>query len=186
MPAYFASLVDLCRFRNGPEDVPYAPRLLVALLVGCGALQVLFAWYHRAKSGTIAAALLGGLAVVGTVFLLLRGRGKSERFVQTTTALASVYLLFGIVADALALLLPLEALYQEFIAHRGHPPALSPGQTLVAFAVFGLGVWQWCVWIRILRRALDVSLAGGVLLFVLLVLVDLIVAGVIAALIGAA
>lgn len=186
LPAFFASLADLCRFRRGPEDMPYAPRLLVALLVGCGVLQVLFGWYHGAKPGPIAAALLGGLAVVGVVFLLLRGRGKSERFVQTTTGLAAAYLLFGIVTDALALLLPLDELYERFVADPGHPPTLTSGEALVALAVIALAIWQLCVWIRILRRALEVSIAGGVATFVLLALVNWIVAGVAVAIIGAA
>lgn len=186
MPGFFAILIDLCRFRRGPEDVPYSPRLLVALLIGCGVLQVLFGWSHHARPAALAAALLGGLAVIGVVFLVLRARDKALRFVQTTTALAAVYLLFGVVMDALAMLLPLDALYEQIITHPGHPPTLTPAQTLVALVVFGLGVWQWCVWIGILRRALEISRAGGVLVFILVVLVDLIVGSVAAAVIGAA
>ncbi|MGH8152775.1 MAG: hypothetical protein ACREPF_08595 [Rhodanobacteraceae bacterium] len=186
LPAFFASLADLCRFRRGPEDMPYVPRLLVALLIGCGVLQVLFGWYHGARAAPLAAALLGGLAVVGVVFLLLRGRGRTERFMQTATALAAVYLVFGIVADALALLLPLDKLYERFVAHPAHPPTLTSGQALVALAVIALAIWQWCVWVRILRRALEVSIAGAVALLVLLALVNWIVAGIAVAIIGAA
>ncbi|TAN08346.1 MAG: hypothetical protein EPN38_02370 [Rhodanobacteraceae bacterium] len=186
MPHLLTSLIDLCRFRRGPEDVPYAPRALIALLIAAGTLQVAFNLHNGARPGLVAAAVAGSLAVVGGVFVLLRSRDKSARFVQTLTALAAVYLVFGIVTDALALFLPLRALREEILQHPGHPPALTGANVLVLMAVFALGVWQLCVWIRILRRALEVSLAGAVLGFLLLLLVDWVVTGLAAAAIGAA
>lgn len=172
---FIASLADLCRFRRGPEDMPYSPPLLIALLAGCGVLQVLFNVHQGASSRLVTAALLGGLAVIGVVFLLLRGRGKAERFVQAATALAAVYLLFGIVTDALALLLPLKALREQVLAHPEQPPTLAGMQIAVLLVIFALGVWQLCVWIRILRQSLEVPLAGAVLVFLLLLLVDWII-----------
>jgi hypothetical protein len=186
LPALLASLIDLCRFRRGPEDVPYAPRVLIALLVAGGALEAAFNLHNGAKPALVAAALVGSAAVVGVVFLLLRRRAKSARFVQTMTALAAVYLAFGIVTDALALTLPLRALREEILQHPGHPPALTGINVLVLMSVFALGVWQLCVWIRILRRSLEVSLAGAVLGFLLLLLVDWVVTGLAAAAVGVA
>lgn len=186
LPAFFASLSGLCRFRRGPEDLPYAPRLLVALLVGCGLLDVLFGWYQGANAGMLAAALLGELAVLGVVFAVLRGRGKSERFVQTVTGLAAIYLLFGIVTDALALSLPLKVLREQFFAHPEQPPTLTGGQTVVVLLVSALGIWQLCVWVRILRLALEVPLVGAVLVFLLLLFVNWLVTGMFVAAMGAA
>ena len=74
--------------------MPYSPPLLVALLIGCGALQVGFNVYNGAAPGVAVAVLVGGLGLVGALYLLLRGRGKSLRFVQTMTALAAVYLVW--------------------------------------------------------------------------------------------
>lgn len=164
--------------------MPYSPWLLVALLVGCGALQASFNLHQGADPALIAAALLAALAVIGVVFLLLRAGRKSERFVQTATGLAAVYLLFGIVTDGLALLLPLKALGEEILAHPEQPPALSGAQILVLLVIFVLGVWQLCVWIRVLRRALDATLAAAVLVFLLLLVVDWIILRLAVAVIG--
>ncbi|HEX5961200.1 MAG TPA: hypothetical protein VFY97_08135 [Rhodanobacteraceae bacterium] len=186
MPAFLASLADLCRFRGGPEDLPYAPRLLVALLVACGVLQALFNLHQGASPALAAAALPGGLAALGMLFLLLRGRGKVERFVQTATSLTAVYLLFGIVTDALALLLPLQAWREQLLAHPEQPPAFTGQQILVLLVIFALGIWQLCIWIRILRRSLDASLAGAILVFLLLLIVDWVVVRLAAAAVGVA
>jgi hypothetical protein len=186
LSAFLASLFDLCRFRRGPEDMPYSPRLLVALLAACGVLQVLFNLRQGASPQMLVAGILAGAAALGVIHPLLRGRGKAERFVQTAIALASVYLLFGIVADALAMGLPLKALTEQILAHPEQPPALTAGQTLLLLAIFLLGIWQLCVWVRILRRSLDVSLAGAVLVFLMLLFVDWIVVQLVMAIIGVA
>lgn len=184
--ALLASVADLCRFRRGPEDVPYTPYWLVGLLIAGGVLQALFNLHNGATPRMVAAALVGSLAVVGVVYGLLRNRGKAARFVQTMTALAAVYLLFAIVTDALALGLPLRALRDELLKHPGQPPVLTGANMAILFAVFVLGVWQLCVWVRVLRRSLETSLPGAVLVFLLLLLSDWVVTGLVAAALGVA
>jgi hypothetical protein len=178
---FLASLRDICLFRRGPEDMPYLPPLLAVLLVACGVLQAGFDLHNGAQPGVVAAALLGGLVVMAVVFLLLRGRGKPERFVQTMTALTAVYVLFDAVVFPLTLLIPLKKIF----AHPTQPLALSGGQTLAMLAIGALGIWQLCTWIGILRRALEIPLAGGVLVLILLACINLIVVALIANLVGA-
>lgn len=168
---FLASVRDLCLFRSGPDGLPYSPRLLVALLVACAVVQVAFELHNDARHGVVAASLLGGLAVIGTVFVVLRGRDKSERFVQTTSALAAVKLLFDLIVYPLTLLLPLK----QILAHPTDPNGLTGPQTLVMLVIAALGIWQLCIWISILRRALEIPLAGGVLVFLLLLFVNWIV-----------
>jgi hypothetical protein len=182
--AFLTNVRDVCLFRRGPEDTPYSPGLLIGLLLACGVLQVLFDLDTGAPPALTAAALLGGLAVVGVLFLLLRGRGKPERFVQTATVVAAVYLVFGIVANALALTLPLASMRKELLKHSSHLPELTGGQDLVLLAIAALGIWQLCVWIGILRRALEVPRLGAIVLFLLLLCVNWIVAGIFAAVVG--
>lgn len=184
LPAFFAVLLGICRFRRGPEDMPYSPPLLVALLIGCGVLQVGFNVYNGAAPGVAAAVLVGGLGLVGALYLLLRGRGKSLRFVQTMTALAAVYLSFGVVIDALISWLSLAALSKQVIEHPEHPPELTGLQTLMIPAVVALVVWQFCVFVAILRRAMEGSVAGAVLVLLLLFLVDWFVASLVASAMG--
>lgn len=186
LPEFLTSLRDTCLFRRGPEDMPYSPLLLVALLVACAAMQVGFNLDDGAGPAVVAGSIIGGLAAIGMVWLLLRGRGKPERFVQTTTSLAAVYLLFGLAGNLLALLLPLKALREQLVSHPAHMPALTGTQTLVVLVVAALEIWQLCIWIGTLRRALDFTVAGGVLVFLLLVFVNLLVTAVIASVAGAA
>lgn len=184
--AFFASLRDISLFRRGPEDMPYSPRLLVALLVACGAMQVAFNLHDGVKPGVIAGAIMGGLAMVWLVFLLLRGAGKPERFVQATSALAAVYLLFGLAKNLLTLLLPVRAWQQQMMAQPAHLPEVTGHQTPVMLAIAALVIWQFCVWVGVLRRALEIPAAGGVLVFLLLLFVNVIVAAVVAGMIGVA
>lgn len=177
---FITSLRDICLFRRGPEDMPYAPRLLIALLVACAAVEVVFDLHNGAQPGMVAAALAGGLAVIGMLFVLLRGRGKPERFVQTATAFTAVKLLFDIVVYPLALLLPLQQIFKHF-----DPAEISGHLTLVMLAVAVLGVWELCVWIGLLRRSLEIPVAGGVLVFLLLFFVNSIVLGIGAGIAGA-
>jgi hypothetical protein len=186
LSAFLASLFDLCRFRHGPEDVPYAPWLLVALLVASGVLQVGFNLHDGLKPPLVAGAPFGGLMAIGTVFLLLRGRGMAERFVQTATALVAVNLLFDLPIKLLTLLLPMQALEEYWLSRGAQVPALTGAQTLVMMVVAVLGVWQLCVWIGTLRRALEIPLAGGLLVFLLLVFVNLVAAALVASVIGVA
>lgn len=184
LPSFFAVLLGSCRFRRGPEDMPYSPPLLIALLVACGALQAGFNIYNGAAPGVAAAVLVGGAALVGALYLLLRGRGKALRFVQTMTALAAVYLLFGVIIDALISGLSLAALSKQVLEHPEHPPALTTLQALVVPAVVVLVIWQFCVFAGILRRALEVPVAGAVLVLLLLFLVDWFVASLVATAMG--
>ncbi len=183
-PAFFRNLFGLCRFRRGPEDMPFSPPLLVALLILGGALQAGFNLHGGAKPGVVAAVLVGSLGVVGAIYLLLRGRGKATRFVQAMTALAAVYLLFGVVADVLISSLSLEKLSKQVFEHPDQPPVLTSAQTLLIPAVVALVIWQICVMVSILRRSLEIPLAGAVLVLLLLFMVDLFVANLAANLLG--
>ncbi|MGH8214192.1 MAG: hypothetical protein ACREPZ_00605 [Rhodanobacteraceae bacterium] len=184
--AFPASVRDLCLFRSGPEDMPYSPRLLVGLLVACGVLQVVFNLRDGVQPAVAAGAAMGSLAIIGMIFLLLRRRGKSERFMQTTMALAVVYLLYDVVTNLLTLLLPMKELQEQLLSQPSRLPSLTGAQTLVMVVIAVLGIWQLCIWIGTLRRALEIPVAGGVLVFLLLVLVNLVVAEVVASVIGVA
>jgi hypothetical protein len=185
LPAFPATLFELCRFRRGPEDMPWSLALLVSLLAGCALLQAWFGLEAGVHARQLVATWAGGLAALGAVALLLRSRSHPERFVQTATALAAVYLAFGIVVNLLALALPREAL-RAALEHPTQAPTLTGLETLVLFVIMALSIWQLCVWVRVLRRALDVSLAGAILAFIGLFVVNLGATGLVAVAAGAA
>lgn len=154
---------DLCLFRRGPEDMPYAPALLVALLLGCVLVMVGLGLHDGKPPAVIAGAIAGGLVQLGLVFLMLRGRGLRARFVQAATALAVVTLLFDLVAGTLSLLLPVKAWREQFLANPSQIPQPAGSQATLALLVVLLSLWQLCVWVSILRRSLEIPLAGSIL-----------------------
>ena len=185
MLAFLATLRDLCLFRRGPDDMPYSPPLLVVLLVACGALMAWFNLHNGATPRVAVAGSAGGIGVVGVLYLVLRTRGKAERFVQTMTALAAVYLLFGIVADLLVVRIDLPTLMKQMLAHPQHPPTLTGVQTLLLLGFSALGFWQFFASAGIVRRATETPLPGALLILILLVIADWFVAGLVASVIGA-
>ncbi|HEU0276810.1 MAG TPA: hypothetical protein VFQ95_03175 [Rhodanobacteraceae bacterium] len=186
MREFFASLRDICLFRSGPDDLPYAPRVLIALLVAGAAVEALMGSRTGAAAGALAGAVVGGFAAVGMLWLLLRSRGKAERFVQTTTALAAVYLLSGVVRYLLGGLLPLRAWLEGWLARPPRMPEVTGGQALLVCVIAAVEIWQLVVWIRILRRSLEVPVAGSVLILMLLVLVSVIAGALVTGAAGAA
>ncbi len=165
--------------------MPWSVPLLVALLVGGALLQLWFGLEAGVHAPQLIATWIGGLAVIGAVWLLLRSRNRPERFLQTATAFAAVYLAFGIVINALAMVLP-RATLRAALEHPTQAPTLTGIETLALFVIMALSIWQLGVWIRILRRALEAPLAGAVLAFIGLFVVNLGATGLVALAIGAA
>ena len=170
-----ARLRDLVFFRAGPQDMPYAPRTLVALLVIGAVLDIGFDLYKGSPAAMIAGANVGTLSALAALFALLRWRERSERFVQTALSLVATGLLFEIVLLPLALVigLPLTPNAQ-----------LDPRQSSALLALFVLALWQVSISVNILRHALDIPVAGGVLVLLAIGFSDLMAAVVVAAALG--
>jgi hypothetical protein len=171
--AFLASVRDLCLFRGGPEEMPYSPRLLVALLVASALFGALFDIRLRdARLAVVGASLLGTAAALYALFALLRLRHKAERFVQTALALTTTSYLFELIAMPLLLLVPLPSTGTQTLK----PEDVTGGQMLAAFAVSAFAIWQVCISVSIRRRAMDIPVAGGVLVLLLLACTNFIVA----------
>lgn len=181
-----SALRDIFLFRGGPEELPWAPRLLLGLLLACALMQLGFNLHEGISPALVAGALLGGLAMLGALAQLLRWRGKPERFVQAASALAAAYLLFGLAKNSLAVLLPVREWQAKIAAEPGHLPLMTGQQTLVASLVVAVAVWQACVWIVVLRRALEIPVAGSVLVFLLLALTNIVATVLVASVITSA
>ncbi|MGH8213638.1 MAG: hypothetical protein ACREPP_10480 [Rhodanobacteraceae bacterium] len=168
----FARLRDLVFFRAGPQDMPYAPRTLIALLVIGAVLEVAFDLHQGNSGAMIAGANIGTLAALAVLFALLRWRGRPERFVQTALSLVATGLLFELVLLPLVLVIGLPL-----------PPnaQLSPRQTAALLALFVLALWQVAISINILRQALEIPVAGGVLALLAIGFADLMASVLVAA-----
>ncbi len=117
MPSSLSSLVktvvDLCRFRRVPQDLPYSPQLLAVLLVAA----TLFDLAVGAATGDAESAFAHSLLSSGLVLLLcwiaLAIRRLNHRYVQTATALVACGLLISLVQ------LPIALLFQPAARHEG-------------------------------------------------------------------
>lgn len=149
---------DLCLLRRGPQDVPYAPRLPLWLGLALIVLQMLASGLHGAAGAGLAGGIASVLFLLGAVYLLLALRGQRVRYVQTASALLGVLLAFSLLALPLALAMGprLDMM---------HPSAL---QLVLVWPLLGIAIWQLCAIAGVLRHALEVPFAGGVLLALLL------------------
>jgi hypothetical protein len=170
-----ARLRDLIFFRAGPQDLPYAPRALIVLLVIGAVLEIAVDLRQASPVATMVGANIGTLAALAALFALLRWRGKPERFVQAALALVATGLLFEL------LLLPLAFVIGLPLAPNVQ---LNPRQSLALFAMFVLALWQVSISVNILRHALEIPLAGGVLALLAIGFSDLMAAVLVAAALG--
>lgn len=170
-----ARVRDLCLFRAGPQDLPYSPRAVIALLIVGALLEAFFDTYQGSGVAVVVAANLGALATLGALRTVLRWRGKPERFVQTALALLASGLLFEVIVLPLLL----------YVGRPVNPAAVSGPQLLAAFAVFVLLLWQVGISVRILRTAMEIPLPGALLVLFALGFVDVIATVLFASALGA-
>lgn len=147
------TLLDILRLKAGPQDLPTSGALLgvfVMLLIG---LQGLLGQTLIPDDPTIfPQAALSALVTLGWLHLLLRLFGKTERFVQTATAI------FGIAALLTPISIPLVAAVRP---EADGTMTFSP-LSLVAFA---LSLYLIYLNARILREAIERPMFQCVLLF---------------------
>ena len=159
MRELLVALRDICLLRMGPQDLPYAPNLLVTLIALNLLLDVTVGWLLGLAGAAITGSLLGVLVILGGVWLLLRMRGFEARFVQAATAISGAALLFSILAiPANVALTPMPK----------DPELFSSGQKLALFMAMLLGAWSLAVTAHILRHALQRPFWIALLLAVML------------------
>lgn len=160
-----ATLVTTLRiliFQRGPEDLPYSPRAVRALLpLACLVTWLLFSMVLP----PLPAALMAVANVLGTVLaaeFILRFRNLRNRVVQTLVALLSTGIAFG-----LLLLWPASVLAPHLIALAKNPDLLKTNYAAqlpqgAVLAVDGLNLWAFAVTAFIYRRAAGVRVLGSI------------------------
>jgi hypothetical protein len=162
-------LRDLVLMRRGPQDLPYAPNLLGALLIAAivldVAMQGLMPGAQRPSlAAMLATAAQSNLLLLALPYVLLRLRKLDSRFVQTGIALLGTGMVLQLLAlPAVFLVGPLDPA----------ATAATPGQGIGALMLMGLLLWLLLVQGHILRHALEVRFAIGVLLALSFVVVQL-------------
>jgi len=147
-PGLPSRVFDLCLLRGGPQDLPYSPRLLVALIVASTAVDAFAGHLIGDVDGALARSLLSTLVVLGLCRLALTVRSLQNRFVQTAIALVACGIAFSLVQ------LP-------FVLMAGPVPApgtaLTGAQILAGWATLALLVWQLAVSAHVMRHAIESS-----------------------------
>lgn len=150
MTAVITTLLNLMRFRSGPQDLPASRVLLMGLVVlylAQGFLAGQIIEEPNAGPRTVVAIAVQFAAITA----LLNLRGLHARTPQTLAAMAGTGLLFGLLSLT--------------VLSRIDPASPQPNLALFYLALF---VWSLLVDGHIYRHALSIKLGGGVLIAVLI------------------
>ncbi|HET6602821.1 MAG TPA: hypothetical protein VFG21_01195 [Xanthomonadaceae bacterium] len=166
MARLLRQLFAICLLRAGPQELPYSLRLTRGLVLASIGMDVLAAWLLGVGQGLLPRLALSLALLLGAPWLLLKWRQRSNRYLQTLAALVGTGLLLTVVA------LPLAMLVQSY------PPPdsgqmLSPAQIGVAWLTLLLLGWKVLINAHIFRHSLDVPMAGGALVAVGLLVIEL-------------
>lgn len=144
--------VDICLLRAGPQDLPGSVFLvlltaLLSLLTGTLVIVGTFGTLHAA----LTAQLLDILLLLGLLRLVLQFTGKSARFLQTAAALFGSGVLINLVTMPIQLL-----------GSGGSSTSDSGG--LSGLLYLFLILWALVIVAHIVRQALEVRMASGILI----------------------
>lgn len=145
-----ARIVGLCRLRGGPQDLPYSPNLLAALVVAATALDVLIGGLVDDTGSAFGRSLLSTFVVLGLCWVALAIRGLGSRYVQTAIALLACSLVFSLLQLPIALL-------AEPLAPGAS--TLSGSQLLLGWISIAVLAWQLSVYAHIVRQAMEAPFA---------------------------
>ena len=153
----FKILFDVSLLQAKPQDVPFSYPLLAITTVTSIVSYVL----ALEPVGSEVARVLGrGVSIAplavaehlffaATVWLFLRLRRRSDRFVQTITAM------FGVSTIVQFVMWPIAT----WLLHDQG----TPGANLPAFLIFALRIWILIVYARIFKETLETRMGAGVL-----------------------
>jgi hypothetical protein len=150
--ALLGVVIDIIRFKGGPENLPTSTALLACVVALFAAVTGFAgAWVPIPKQPPWPAELLCGIVVTLAWFhVALRNAKKPERFVQTMTALFAVRTLF------MPVLLPMAATLRTALAANQSPPVP------LALAMVVLSIWLFVTEVRIIRAAFEWPTVGAV------------------------
>ena len=152
-PGLLVRILNLCRFRGGPQDLPHNPGLLITLLGVSVALDLSTADMFNIGDSALARSLFSTSLLLALCWLALAIRGMRNRFVQTAIALIACSMVFSILVLPLAVLFGTPAESDKL---------LTPVQTLLAWLTLGVLVWKVAVDAHNLRQAIDAPFWMGV------------------------
>ncbi|HKE46566.1 MAG TPA: hypothetical protein VKB52_00760 [Rhodanobacteraceae bacterium] len=143
---------DICQLRRGPEEMPYSNALFGLLVASSIALDLLCDRILDGSPNILARSLVSMGLILALCWIALSIRHLGNRYVQTASTLIACDIVFTL------LILPLAWLFARAPAQA---KGLTPPQTLLAWAMLAVIVWNLVVNAHIVRRALDAPFALG-------------------------
>ncbi|MDJ0654164.1 MAG: hypothetical protein QNJ40_08430 [Xanthomonadales bacterium] len=144
----FNVVFDICLLRRGPQHLPTSITLALTALLVYLASGILIETVGQSEQA-VARPLVSTLISTLVVYMILRGYGLQERFVQTWTAFASAGALISLVFVPI-----LWSLNQAAATD-------SPSSPITALGFIFLVVWSFVVDAHIFRNALSSSFTVG-------------------------
>jgi len=166
MLALFRLFFDIALLRKGPQDVPYSPFLFIFLFSFAFAVDIVsnFIPGYDGKVldfGIFTRYIVVANAVIITViFILFKFYGKTDRFLQSLTAITGVELTLKFIQ--------LPAVFLVSNGATGEPSMMIALAGLFFMVIIG---WYLIIYMHIFRNALAISrINAGLLSFVILIL----------------
>lgn len=150
MPDFLLILRDIVLLRRGPQDLPFAPRLLGAVFLIDVALSALLENMLGVGDGVLLRNLAGTGLGLGVLYLLLYAKQFQARFFQAGLALLLISVLYtGLLVIVLTVLgLP--------PAPDTKPEAVTGMQLLTMLVFVALSLWRLAVDASVVRHALEI------------------------------
>ena len=157
MLQYFQIFINLCLFRGKAQDIPRSEALLLvtatAAILSSAINAIPNAGILRGTVMSVGQVLL----FAGLISLMLRFRGKSERSMQTLTAM------FGATTLLQLLALPFFGWHEGLLPNESEPLIALTTPLLIAA---GIAVWSLTVMTSILRQAMDSGIGAALLIII--------------------
>lgn len=142
--------VEICLLRRGPQDLPDSALLLVIVLVAHTFLSILLNAVILNGWTAVLAGITDTLLVAVLTGAIVYLHGFTARIVPTITAMAGTNAIITLAAT------PLFA--WSYAAQQS-----GADNSFAALLVFGIVAWSLAVWGHILRHALSIQYALGIL-----------------------
>lgn len=159
-------LLRLCLLRSTPQDLAYSPGLTRVLVFAGVAADLLFVHATGDGGDGMARVMVSLLLLLGVPWVVLGLRQRQARYAQTLAAFAATGVVFTLALIPVAL-----------HAAGMPPPSLdqdpTPQQLTVGWITLALIVWKLTINGHIWRHALDWPRAGGVLLALGILLLEI-------------
>ncbi len=140
------TLIDLCLFKIGPQDLPASPWLRNASLILYFLLGVMLSLSIEPIGDAIQDVLLNSIFLALLAIVPLQLIKKPERINQTLTAIYGCGVLFNIAIAPFAIIYYMEG---------------QQAGTVVSSAIATLGLWNLAVLGNIIRHAFNLPLIAG-------------------------